>query len=80
MAQKKIYLYAVVVGDLGVEGGKTMFVHARNAERAVDFTRRYFKVSKDPTPHRMMKAVRWNRAVPDGAQVHNETDIPWTEA
>lgn len=79
MAQKKIYCYAVLYGSHAQTVG-IMYVQARNAERAISYARRWFLKSGHPVPHDKMKAIRWEKAVPTGVAVHNETDIPWDEA
>lgn len=78
MAQKKLYCYAVLFGGQQ-HGNGQMFVQARNAERARDYTRRWLRKNNPDVPHERIEAVRWETQIPKEARVHNETDIPWYE-
>ena len=76
MAQKMIYCYAVMYGSHQQTEGM-MYVQARNAERAEEFAKRWFKESGYPARHDKIHAIRWDGAIQKGVQVHNESDIPW---
>ena len=78
LARKNVYTYAVLYGDHKKSTG-TMYVKARNAERAVDFVKRWLNTHKSDEPHDKIVAVRGNGQPPAGAQIYNETDIPWNE-
>lgn len=78
MAQKKIYCYCVLLGTQQ-KAEKCVYVQARNAERAVQFVRRWIKISGTNVAHDRIRAIRWEKQLPIGTHVFNETDIPWTE-
>ena len=78
LARKNIYMYAVMYGDQKKSVG-TMYVQARNAERAKDFVKRWFAANKSKESHDRIVAVRGNGQPPAGEHIYNETDIPWDQ-
>lgn len=89
MAQKKLYMYAVVCeprlwiedesGEAHLSKGdrRRIFCEARNAERAESAVKQHL-LAEDPgyRLYDRLKAARWNRAVPENATLINAMGCP----
>ncbi len=79
MARKEIRMYVVLIGGATPKDDQCIYVQARNAERAEQFARRWIRKTGIRSPFDHIKALRWDRALPEDTKYQNETDIPWWE-